>query len=203
MKPGIVLVTGGARSGKSAFAQELAKEIGGSVVYIATAEGRDKEMRDRIAKHQAARPSTWQTIEAPLDLAGAIRSASLSNATVILIDCLTLFVSNLFLQELGPLNETENPEIAPEIEVKIETKISEVIEVAQSAPALVIFVSNEVGTGLVPPYNLGRIYRDVVGRVNQQVAGVAGKIFWLSCGIALELKSLAVTPGKAALTLLG
>ncbi|MCL6589912.1 MAG: bifunctional adenosylcobinamide kinase/adenosylcobinamide-phosphate guanylyltransferase [Firmicutes bacterium] len=196
MKPGIILVTGGARSGKSAFAQELAMEIGGPVVYIATAEGRDPEMRDRIIKHQAARPSSWQTVEAPLDLAEAIRSASI-NTAVVLIDCLTLFVNNLFLQELGPLDETENPAIDPRIETKIETKIEGIIQAAQSVSTVIIFVSNEVGAGLVPPYNLGRSYRDVMGRVNQQIAKVATQIFWVNCGLALELKSLAVTPKQA------
>jgi adenosylcobinamide kinase/adenosylcobinamide-phosphate guanylyltransferase len=196
MKPGIILVTGGARSGKSAFAQELATEIGEPVVYIATAEGRDPEMRDRIAKHKMSRPSTWQTVEAPLDLAGAICSSSPKTA-VILIDCLTLFVNNLFLQELGSLDETENPVIEPEIETKIEAKITGVIQAAQAAPAVVIFVSNEVGSGLVPPYNLGRIYRDIVGRVNQQVAKVASQVFWVNCGLALELKTMAISPKQA------
>jgi adenosylcobinamide kinase/adenosylcobinamide-phosphate guanylyltransferase len=193
---GIILVLGGARSGKSSFAEALARELGGPVTYIATAEARDPEMADRIARHQAARPAHWKTIEAPLNLAEAIRASS--GASVILVDCVTLYLSNLLMQELGMIGESENPKVPPGLEEKIMQEVQTIIQAATESAALVIFVSNEVGLGLVPPYNLGRFYRDLAGRVNRELAAVAGKVYLLNTGIAIELKALALSPKQAA-----
>lgn len=193
----IILILGGARSGKSNFAEELALELGGPVIYIATAEARDPEMAQRIARHQASRPAAWKTIEAPLELAKAIRSSN--GANVILVDCITLYLTNLLMQELGPMGESENPAIASGLEIKIQTQIAELIQAAQESPALVILVANEVGLGLVPPYTLGRFFRDLAGRANREIAAAADKVFLLTAGTAVELKALSLTSRQAAL----
>lgn len=194
---GIIFIIGGARSGKSRFAEELALELGGQVTYIATAEARDPEMAERIARHQAARPTAWKTIEAPLELAEAIRSSA--GANVIIVDCITLYLTNLMMQELGPIGETENPVIPLELEVKIQTQIAELIQAAKESKATIILVANEIGLGLVPPFNLGRFFRDLAGRTNREIASAADKVFLLTAGIAVELKAISITSRQAAL----
>lgn len=194
---GIIFIIGGARSGKSRFAEELALELGGPVTYIATAEARDPEMAERIARHQASRPAAWKTIEAPLELGEAVRSSSIAN--VVIVDCVTLYLTNLLMRELGAVGETENPVIPLELEAKIQTQITELIRAAKESNALVILVANEVGLGLVPPFIMGRFFRDLAGRTNREIAAAADKVFLLTAGIAIELKAISVTCGQAAL----
>jgi adenosylcobinamide kinase/adenosylcobinamide-phosphate guanylyltransferase len=193
----IILVLGGARSGKSRFAEELAQELGGQVTYIATAEARDLEMAERIARHQASRPAAWKTIEAPLELAEAIRTSA--GANVVIVDCVTLYLTNLMMRELGPIGEAENPAIPLEVEAKIQTQITELIQAAKESSALIILVANEVGLGLVPPFTLGRFFRDLAGRTNREIAAAADKVFLLTAGIAVELKAISVTSRQASL----
>lgn len=197
MDTGIVLVVGGARSGKSSFAQELVHHVNGRTVYIATAEPRDDEMEQRIAKHQKDRPKSWATVEAPLDLDKAIQSQG-DTADVLLVDCLTLFVSNLLTDGLQTLGTEDNPQFAEETETRVRREVDKVVAAAQHVQALVVFVSNEVGQGLVPPYNLGRLYRDIAGWTNQAVARASDRVYWVQSGIAVELKQHAVTPDAAA-----
>ena len=163
----LIFVTGGARSGKSSFALEKALELGGDdVTFVATAERSDDEMVDRIARHQLERPTMWRTIEAP-------REVHLTDlkSRVVLLDCLSLFVSNLLLDG-----------------IEEETILERVRHTFDSRTQTLIVVSNEVGMGLVPEYPLGRQFRDVLGRANQLVARASTQAFFLVAGIPLRLK---------------
>ena len=175
----LVLILGGARSGKSSFAQRLAKKAGSNVLFLATAQAGDAEMAERIARHKASRPSTWRTVEEPLELASVLQREAVSTDLVI-IDCLTLWLNNLLLKE-GGASETEVLE-----------QVDRLLDVYQKGTSSYIVVSGEVGLGLVPPYPLGRTYRDILGWMNQKVAGRADKVFLMLAGIPLELKSMGM-----------
>ena len=181
MRGGLTFIVGGARSGKSTRAEQLAAR-GERVLYVATAEGRDDEMRSRIAAHRAARPEHWDTLEEPLDPAGALRSIHHRYDTV-LIDCLTLWVSNLLLAR-PPGNAAE----AATAE-RILISASELLGVCKGSHANWIVVSNEVGLGVVPPSPLGRVFRDVLGRVNQVVAAQANEVYLMVAGLPLQIKT--------------
>ena len=171
-----VLVTGGARSGKSRYAEALAHHWGGEeVTTIATLEPSDEEMKRRIAQHRARRPPTWQTVETRLEVAEAIREAK---TETILLDCLSGLVSNLLL-------EHENGG-----EVAVMRAVSEAVEEVIEAVRVsrVIIVTNEVGSGVVPAYALGRWYRDALGAANARVAQTADAVVLLSVGIPQILK---------------
>ena len=183
MRGGLTFIVGGARSGKSTRAEQLAAR-GGRVLYVATAEGRDEEMRSRIAAHRAARPEHWDTLEEPLDPAGALRSVHHRYDTV-LIDCLTLWVSNLLLdRQPGSASEADLEEL-----ILISTR--ELLDVCAGSRANWIVVSNEVGLGVVPPSPLGRAYRDALGRVNQLVAAQANEVYLMVAGLPLPVKAPA------------
>lgn len=180
MRGALTFIVGGARSGKSTRAEQLAAR-GERVLYVATAEGRDEEMRSRIAAHRAARPGHWDTLEEPLHLAGALRSVHHRYDTV-LIDCLTLWVSNLLLDRQPEAASESDPE------VRIMLSANELLDVCEGSHANWIVVSNEVGLGVVPPSPLGRAYRDALGRVNQAVAARAGEVCLMVAGLALQIK---------------
>ena len=182
MRGALTFIVGGARSGKSTRAEQLAAR-GGRVLYVATAEGRDEEMRSRIAAHRAARPEHWDTLEEPLDPAGALRSVHHRYDTV-LIDCLTLWVSNLLLDRPGSASEGD-------LEERILLAASELLDVCEGSRANWIMVSNEVGLGVVPPSPLGRAYRDALGWVNQAVAARAGEVCLMVAGLPLQIKAPA------------
>jgi adenosylcobinamide kinase/adenosylcobinamide-phosphate guanylyltransferase len=172
----IVLFTGGARSGKSARAEQYAARLELPVLYIATAEARDDEMRERIARHQRRRPEHWQTLEAPLDIAAIL--APLEPGSVVLLDCLSLLVSNLLLAH------ESDPESA------IDRELAGIIEATRARALTLIAVTNEVGSGVVPAYPLGRSYRDLLGRANQHLAAAAAEVYLVVCNIPVELKAL-------------
>jgi adenosylcobinamide kinase / adenosylcobinamide-phosphate guanylyltransferase len=174
----IVLVLGGARSGKSTFAQKLADSLGGKVVFIATGEPLDGEMRTRIRNHKKNRPGSWRTLEVPRQVGRALEAVKLSNCEVVIIDCITLLISNL-------LDDGEN-EI--EAEKRMVKEISELIGAIKKISAHYIIVSNEVGLGLVPDNKLGRIYRDLLGKANQILAQQANEVYFLAAGIPLRIK---------------
>ncbi len=183
-----ILVTGGARSGKSAFAEKLAKESGKKVIYLATATAEDEEMAQRIARHRRRRPPGWETVEEPLDVPGVIEKYSASGQ-LILVDCLALFLSNLLLKAKGQLD----PEAAPDFpggKERVLQAIKRLGEVISFAAAEIIIVTNEVGWGLVPAHPLGRVYRDLLGIANQRLASLADQVYLVVCGLALEIKSL-------------
>jgi adenosylcobinamide kinase/adenosylcobinamide-phosphate guanylyltransferase len=177
----LIFILGGARSGKSAYAQELAQTLGGdSVVYVATAEAGDDEMRARIAAHRAERPAGWRTVEAPR-LAGLDLSGEAADARVVVLDCVTLLVSNAVIAT-GDEADSATAEAAAGREV-------DALFAAYSAgDSAWIVISNEVGMGLVPPYPLGRLYRDALGRANQRIAAVADQVLLLVAGLPWELK---------------
>ena len=186
MRGGLTFIVGGARSGKSTRAEQLAAR-GERVLYVATAEGRDEEMRNRIAAHRAARPEHWDTLEEPLDLAGALRSAHHRYDTV-LIDCLTLWVSNLLLD----LQRRAAEEDRREEHILRDTR--ELLAIVEASEADWIVVSNEVGLGVVPPSPLGRAYRDALGRVNQVVAAQASEVCLMVAGLPLQVKPAGRVP---------
>lgn len=163
-------VLGGARSGKSRHAQELIEAVPGRLAYIATGEAFDDEMEARIARHREDRGPRWQTIETPVDLVGAMARAA-EEAEAVLVDCLTLWLSNLMMAELA---------LPPQFE--------RLCRAIADCPVPLALVSNEVGLGLVPETPLGRAFRDEAGRLNQQVAAVAQKVVFVAAGLPLRLK---------------
>jgi adenosylcobinamide kinase/adenosylcobinamide-phosphate guanylyltransferase len=162
----IVLIGGGSRSGKSRHALEYARRFPAPRTFLATAEALDAEMRERISAHQAERGAEFATVEAPLDLAGALPLDG-----VCVIDCLTLWTSNLLFAERDIPAETER-----------------LLAAARRCPATLIFVTNEVGCGIVPENELARRFRDAAGRLNQQVAAVADEVWWMAFGCPLKVK---------------
>lgn len=176
----LTLILGGARSGKSAYAEKLARESNTSVLYVATAEAGDAEMSARIAQHRAQRPAHWITLEAPRAIGQAIRSSGVQ-PPVVLIDCLTLLANNV----IAPLPE---PIAYEEAERALNIEIDAILTAYAAGEAAWIIVSNEVGLGLVPPYPLGRVYRDALGRANQRLAAVADEVFFMVAGLPLKFK---------------
>lgn len=170
-----LLLLGGARSGKSALAVELARRWGGPVTFVATAEASDREMADRIARHRAERPAAWRTIEERVALRDAVAAAPARDLVV--VDCLTLWTSNLLL---GGTSGDDVVAAAAEAAAAL---------AGRAAPAVV--VSNEVGMGIVPDHPLGREYRDVLGSVNAAFAARAGRAALLVAGRLLELTPAA------------
>lgn len=175
-------VTGGARSGKSTFAESLALGTGVEVVYLATMEPGDEELRDRVQRHQARRPAGWTTIEEPLRLPAALTAAPTEACA--LIDCVSLWVTNRLL-ELD--DEEPSLDAIAALEAALDTEVDALVESIRSREGITIAVTNEVGGGLVPPYALGRVYRDVLGRVNQRISRAADRAWLLVSGRALEL----------------
>jgi len=219
--PRLVLIIGGARSGKSSFAEQLAASSGRPVAFIATATADDNEMRERIARHRASRRRQWHTLEEPLDLSGAARRAS-ELADVLLLDCVTLWLGNVLSQaskqhESAPIHPAnaasrlvlrtqagckEKDDKEEEVEElslpgrlfdesalkEIEALLTVVKELAPGKTLIV--VTNEVGLGVVPAYPLGRLYRDTLGYVNQQLARAADRVYLMVAGIAVDIKHL-------------
>jgi adenosylcobinamide kinase/adenosylcobinamide-phosphate guanylyltransferase len=178
------LVLGGARAGKSDFAQNMAEEKGGAVVYVATAEVLDEEMALRVENHRRSRPQTWSTIEAPREL-GRRLSEQTTRFDTVLLDCMTLLVSNV-LSEWG-----EDPNFDESLEQGKERLLEELnvlMEWYAANNTDLIIVSNEVGLGLVPPYPLGRVYRDLLGWANKWLAARADTVYLVVAGIPLKIK---------------
>ncbi len=168
------LIIGGCRSGKSSHALQLAQKItGDQKFFIATCDPKDTEMADRVRRHQAERKPPWQTIEAPLNITRAIRD-NRSKADVILIDCLTLWTSNILLT---------HPET-----VNLESWATDLESTLRSEGCPVIMVTNEVGTGIVPENRLARQFRDMAGFLNQRIARVCDQVVWMVAGIPVKIK---------------
>lgn len=185
--PKLILVLGGARSGKSSFAEKIAANISDNVTYVATAAVLDSEMARRVKLHQANRPKHWTTIEETIELEKLINSID-ANGKVILIDCLTLWLSNLLLHSIPAAGIAWS-----EKESFILDKVKQLALASKATGGTVIIVSNEVGLGLVPDNRLGRSYRDVTGLANQIIAQYADKVYFVVAGIPLELKSLSAS----------
>ena len=166
----ITLVLGGARTGKSRYAQKLA-ERASAVAFVATAKAVDDEMREKILRHRHERPKNWRTFEEPLDLAQIIAEHA-SRFDLLLVDCLTLFVANIL---------EENP-------TRAEARITDFLDSLRTASACIVLVSNEVGSGVVPAYPLGRRFRDALGELNQKVAAIADNVVLMIAGLPMALK---------------
>jgi adenosylcobinamide kinase/adenosylcobinamide-phosphate guanylyltransferase len=167
----LVFITGGARSGKSRLAERIAAGRGGPVVYLATLQPLDDEMRARVAEHRNARPREWRTVEEPLDLVPALEAAR--PFATCLLDCVTLWVSNLLLAGTEPLG-----------------RVRSLLEWQQSQQSTLIVVSNEAGAGVVPEYEIGRRFRDALGEANQLICAEADEAYLCLAGRALDLKAL-------------
>lgn len=188
MKSQIILCSGGARSGKSEFAERLALATKGLKAYVATGQAFDEEMVDRIKKHQERRGKIWNNFEVPLHLADEWENISQS-ADVILIDCLTMFTTNHMMAH-GSIRGQED---ANRLEQTILSELDTLLDSIQSCEGkTVIFVTNEIGLGIVPDNKLARYFRDIAGRVNRAVASVADKLYLTISGVTIELKSQEV-----------
>ncbi|MBT7190492.1 MAG: bifunctional adenosylcobinamide kinase/adenosylcobinamide-phosphate guanylyltransferase [Anaerolineae bacterium] len=188
----LTLLLGGARSGKSTFAENRASEIGGeNVLYVATSESKDDEMKERVVKHKADRSSAWETVEAPRNVAQAIRQAR-SDAPVTLLDCMTFLVANHLMDAAAPEDDPfDEPSADPfdeKIEADVVAEVEALVAYVNERDVELLVVSNEVGLGLVPPYELGRAYRDILGRANQILARHADEVQLLVAGIPMRVK---------------
>lgn len=187
----MILIIGGARSGKSSFSEEKAKEykkeLDTNVLYIATSIPFDEGMKDRVKKHQESRPSTWRTIEQYKNFKSIVDTKEFKECDVILLDCMTLMVSNILLEYNGDFDEISREEIDA-LEKDIIKEVDEVIRVCNLDNKRFIVVSNEVGLGLVPAYRLGSIFRDIAGRVNQRIAKESTDVYLMTAGIPLKIK---------------
>lgn len=176
----MTFILGGARSGKSSFAEARARESGQAVIFLATAQAGDEEMAARIAAHRAGRPRAWMTLEAPLHAGQALLVSSLS-AGFVLLDCLTLLTSNILLSLPEPLTQAA-------ADTAVDHEIDDLLAAYTARQESWLVISNEVGLGLVPPYPLGRTYRDALGRANQRLAAAADEVVFMAAGLPLWLK---------------
>jgi adenosylcobinamide kinase/adenosylcobinamide-phosphate guanylyltransferase len=174
----MILVTGGTRSGKSTLAERLAADYGGRVLYVATAEPGDDEMRLRIERHQAGRPPEWGTLAAPRDAVSALREVEGEWDTV-LFDCLTLYATNLMLEQEAD---------SPDPEVVLAESMQGLADYLSENWLQSVVVTNEVGSGIVPVHRLSRLFRDLQGRVNQLFARKADEVYLCVSGIPLKIK---------------
>ena len=225
----LILVTGGARSGKSTFAErlaaQLAEPLGGRVTYLATSETNDVEMAARVAAHRAARPAAWTTVECPLAVPAAVRehagagehatagakagsaaSGGPAGPPVLLLDCVTFWVTNLLFAGgafggSAPPDEGFNYEkdLLPADEecaasARVSAGVGDLLATLEETGATMIAVSNEVGLGVVPEYPLARLYRDQLGWANQRLAAAADRVYFLVAGLPLDVAALAASP---------
>ncbi len=183
----IHLVTGGARSGKSTYAERSVAAFGDNICYIATAIAFDSGMKNRIAKHRRQRPKNWQTVEQYADLNDLI-AANAGRYDAYLLDCVTIMVSNLMLDSGLDFDVADESEIDA-LEAKIRSQIKKLIDAIVQADDNVVFVTNEIGYGIVPQNRMARYFRDIAGRVNQYIASRANSVTLVVCGQPVEVKS--------------
>ena len=181
----MILVTGGDRSGKSVFAEELAKKTNGNVLYIATAKAIDEEMKKRITKHKQRRPEHWHTLENYTNLAEQIKYTQ-NQYDCILLDCITLLLTNLIF-EYSNTDDINNIDFE-KLEYKLISELKEIAEVCSTAKSQVIIVTGEVGLGIVPMDKLSRYFRDIIGNVNQILAEKADEVYIVISGISMKIK---------------
>lgn len=192
-----VLVTGGARSGKSGFAERYAARLAGSGIYVATSQVYDEEMEARVRRHREDREGSgfrWETIEEPADVAGllnrtaeAIAAGGRSDAPpVVLVDCLTLWLTNRLLAV-----DPDGSASRADVEQALDAACDALVQAAAAYPYPLVLVTNEVGGGLVPEYPLGRRFRDAAGRLNRRIAEVCERVFLVTAGIPVDLKAIA------------
>ena len=182
----VILVTGGARSGKSGFAESLCKNQNNSTAYIATSVAFDDEMKERVRKHQASRPKEWKTYEIYKDIYKIIKDISEKHQTVIL-DCITLLVNNLMFTCDIDVDKATSEELN-ELEIYIQNQIRKLLEAVKKTNLYFVIVTNEIGMGIVPENKLARIYGDFVGRANQLISKYSDEVYFVVCGIPTKIK---------------
>ena len=183
----IVLVVGGARSGKSTYAESFCKSQGNSICYLATAKPIDEDMADRIRKHRDSRPSSWETIEKYKDFDELLNNPVFEKCDTFLLDCVTIMITNIMFDYDIDYDTCPN-NVIDEVEKNIFTEIRKLLAIMKDNSKSLIIVSNEVGYGLVPSYRLGAIFRDIAGRVNQYLAGEATQVYNVICGLPQKIK---------------
>jgi adenosylcobinamide kinase/adenosylcobinamide-phosphate guanylyltransferase len=183
----LIVITGGARSGKSAFAEKLARESDAPVLYIATAIPFDVEMQDRIAHHRKRRPASWDTWEGYRNLT-AVFDNSARTYRVILLDCITILVSNWLLEHSKATADQFDAAAMERLERRIWADLQGFLDAAARHGVTVLLVTNEVGYGIVPENQLARIFRDIAGRINQAIAARADEVYLIVCGLPLKIK---------------
>jgi adenosylcobinamide kinase / adenosylcobinamide-phosphate guanylyltransferase len=182
----ITLITGGARSGKSSYAEKVAAGLSENVLYIATAVAFDLEMEDRIAAHKKSRPEAWDTYEGYKDLDKIIADANCYD--VILLDCVTVMLTNLLWEYPGMDFETPSQVVLAEAEEYVKSEFHKLLKSAEGYQGSMIMVTNELGSGLVPEAPIARSFRDIAGRVNQQIAAHCNEVYLTVCGIPIQIK---------------
>ncbi|HET6614493.1 MAG TPA: bifunctional adenosylcobinamide kinase/adenosylcobinamide-phosphate guanylyltransferase [Dehalococcoidia bacterium] len=188
----LTFILGGARSGKSELATKLAAASGRDVLFVATMRELDDEMRARVAAHRAERPPSWRTVEAPDDLLAAVHAEAMSGAFVV-IDCVTVWLANHLMDALpdpygAPAEDVDG------VSAELAHDVSELASWAAAFDGDVAIVSNDVGAGVVPAYRLGRIFRDATGAANKTLAAAAGRAYYVTAGMALDLRALGALP---------
>lgn len=181
----ITFITGGARSGKSTYAEKYAKNIGRKVTYMATAIAFDDSMKHRIAKHKEQRPESWGLIEAYKDLDQISKYKAFDDCELLLLDCMTILISNQMIYS-GIDFDKCRPDEVDDLELKIKAEISNLLK--YSSEKDIIIVSNEIGMGIVPPYRMGAYFRDIAGRMNQFIASISDEVYFIVSGIELKIK---------------
>ena len=182
----IVLVTGGAKSGKSSYAEGICKQLGTKIAYIATSIAFDEGMKDRIKKHRQSRPSNWGTFEIYKDIHKEISTISKNFDTVIL-DCVTLLVNNIMFDMETDYDKCSRAKI-DSIEEYINSQIESLIEEIKNTDLNFIFVTNELGMGIMPMNRLSRIYCDIAGKINQKIASKSDVVYFVVSGIPMKIK---------------
>ena len=204
MAKSFILILGGARSGKSGFAQSMAAKLGRKVLFVATGQPLDEEMASRIEEHKRMRPKNWRTLEIDVKVGQRLKER-IEDADVVLLDCLSLLVSNVILNPSLPLSlRAERSNLlalragsmknlekidSTEAEKQVMAEVKELIECINKHKGTFIVVSNEVGLGLVPENKLGRVYRDLLGKANQLLAQHANEVYFMVSGIPVKIKA--------------
>ncbi|QRN86866.1 bifunctional adenosylcobinamide kinase/adenosylcobinamide-phosphate guanylyltransferase [Clostridia bacterium] len=183
----ITLVTGGARSGKSSYAEKICSAYGKPMVYIACGKITDAEMEDRIKKHQERRASNWKTVEKYRDFAQMKDQDYFCENDIFLLDCVTTMATNLMF-DAGIDYDTCSMEEMNQVEKDVLEQFSELLDVVKKGHKTLVLVSNEVGSGVVPSYRMGRFFRDLAGRINQYLAQKADEVVWMVSGIPVRIK---------------
>jgi len=179
-----ILLTGGARSGKSSKAEELAKEIGGRVLFVATADAGDADMQYRITRHRNSRPASWDTIEASRQIGKRIMETK-KEYDVIIVDCLTMLACNVVDSSVNQMGEDVSEEV---VEGLLKNETDDLIQAIKALKSTFLIVTNEVGLGIVPDNRLSRLYRDALGRANQRVAESCDEVIFLISGCSWHVK---------------
>lgn len=184
----MIMVTGGARSGKSAFAEQMANRIGSEVLYIATAVPFDEEMKDRIKHHQQGRPKKWETYEGYKNLDKVLIDKG-QTFQCIIMECLSVWLTNHMLDFSNEADyDTMRQETIDCFETQIKNDLNKIIDAVSKTQATMIFVTNEIGLGLVPEGRLSRIFRDIQGRMNQLIANASNEVYFIISGIPMRVK---------------